>query len=306
MRAMPQTSLKHTSLPLITAAGWAAVIAVSTLPDILFKELGGGLPGWLYWAKVGLLAVLLLASLAWGRLHPLRLFFAAALSLYIVQYGVGVIYDRLGYRAWFAGSTPFMTEMLSVQIPRFTIGALMVMILLVLTRDPKRFFFVAGNREAIAAPIPLLMDRPTPWKKLGPFLCGCFLLGMIVIVWLMGTHPSLAHLAQAAPLLPLILIFAASNAFGEEMSYRAALLAGLEPAMGYNQALVASAVYFGLAHFYGVPYGVAGVLLSTFMGWMLGKSMLETRGFFWPWIIHVCLDVVVFAFIAVGSVTAGG
>ena len=42
------------------------------------------------------------------------------------------------------------------------------------------------------------------------------------------------------------------------------------------------------------------------MGWLLGKAMLENRGFFWPWLIHICLDVVVFAFIAIGSITPAG
>jgi len=42
------------------------------------------------------------------------------------------------------------------------------------------------------------------------------------------------------------------------------------------------------------------------MGWLLGKSMLETRGFFWPWLIHVCLDTIIFSFMAIGAVTPGG
>jgi hypothetical protein len=46
--------------------------------------------------------------------------------------------------------------------------------------------------------------------------------------------------------------------------------------------------------------------MSTFLGWMLGKAMLETRGFFWAWFIHFWQDVAIFSFMAIGAVTAGG
>jgi hypothetical protein len=65
-------------------------------------------------------------------------------------------------------------------------------------------------------------------------------------------------------------------------------------------------VFFGIGHDCGVPYGVAGVLMATFLGWLLGKSMVETKGFFWAWFIHFVQDVLFFAFMAVGSATAGG
>lgn len=34
------------------------------------------------------------------------------------------------------------------------------------------------------------------------------------------------------------------------------------------------------------------------MGWILGKAILETRGLFWAWCIHLLSDVVIFTFIA--------
>ena len=67
-----------------------------------------------------------------------------------------------------------------------------------------------------------------------------------------------------------------------------------------------TADYFGVGHFYGVPYGVTGVIMAFIPGWLMGKSMLETRGFLWPWIIHFCMDIVIFSAIALGSVTPGG
>jgi len=52
----------------------------------------------------------------------------------------------------------------------------------------------------------------------------------------------------------------------------------------------------------GVPYGVIGVTMATFLGWLSGKAMLETRGFFWAWFIHVVQDVLIFSFMAAGSI----
>jgi hypothetical protein len=60
--------------------------------------------------------------------------------------------------------------------------------------------------------------------------------------------------------------------------------------------------YFGIFHFYGIPYGVIGVILAGFLGWLLGKSMLETRGLFWAWFLHFLQDVFIFAFMAIGFI----
>jgi uncharacterized protein len=46
--------------------------------------------------------------------------------------------------------------------------------------------------------------------------------------------------------------------------------------------------------------------MAGFLGWFLGKAMVETRGLFWPWFIHFVHDVLIFSFMAVGSVMAGG
>jgi hypothetical protein len=90
------------------------------------------------------------------------------------------------------------------------------------------------------------------------------------------------------------------------MTYKASFLSVLENPVGGRQALLLMAAYFGLGHYYGVPYGIIGVIMAGFLGWILGKSMLETRGFFWAWFIHFWQDVLIFAFLAIGSITAGG
>jgi membrane protease YdiL (CAAX protease family) len=108
------------------------------------------------------------------------------------------------------------------------------------------------------------------------------------------------------PLLPVIIVLAGMNAFSETMSFRAPMLATLHEVVGKQHTLILTAAYFGIAHFYGVPYGLVGVVMAGFLGWFLGKAMLETRGLVWPWFIHFCQDALIFTFLAIGSVVPGG
>ncbi|MFN2186027.1 MAG: CPBP family intramembrane glutamic endopeptidase [Anaerolineae bacterium] len=288
------------------AAAWTATLLVSLLPDILVRELGGNLPTWLYGAKVGLVALLLLVSLFWKRLRPLWLFFAVLLSVFVLQWGVDRFYSLMDYAAWFAGADSFVQDVGMVQIQRATTGILMVLVMLVLVRRFDRFFFVKGKLDAPAAPIPLITSKPVSWSILGPAIAGAMCLGLLVFSLAFGSLPSLGALKNVLPLLPFVLLFAASNAFGEEMIYRAPWLSALEGPVGPAQALLITAVYFGIGHFYGVPYGILGVVMAFVPGWLMGKAMLETRGFFWAWFIHVCMDIVIYSFIALGSISPGG
>jgi len=96
------------------------------------------------------------------------------------------------------------------------------------------------------------------------------------------------------------------NSFYEEISYRAALLAPIHRILGKTHSALLAAAFFGIGHFYGVPYGLLGVAFTGFFGWILARSMLETKGLFWPWFIHMIADTVIFSFMAIGAVQLGG
>jgi len=304
--AASDTASRKTGSSLHLAVAWTIVLLVSQLPDILLKELTGSLPVWVYAAKIGLLGILLLLTLVWESVRALWLFAAVLLSVYLLEGGVARFYNTLAYTGWFADANAFVADMGIVQIPRVTAALLLVLVMLALVRRRDSFFFVAGTLDAQAAPIPLLMTRPTSWRRLGPAIAGAMSLGLLVFVFAFGGSPSAGALRNVLPLLPFVLLFAASNAFGEEMIYRAPWLAALESPIGPTHALLITAAYFGIGHFYGVPYGIQGVVMAFIPGWLLGKAMLETRGFFWAWLIHVCMDTVIFFFMALGSVRPGG
>ena len=47
----------------------------------------------------------------------------------------------------------------------------------------------------------------------------------------------------------------------------------------------------------GIPGGIIGWIASTFMGWIPGKGMVETRGLFRTWWIHFLSDVAIGLFL---------
>jgi uncharacterized protein len=292
--------------PILLAFAWGAMLIVSTLPTILWNELGGGAPDWLFWAKVGFTGLLVLVTFLWTTIRPLRMFLITINVLYLAEWGFTSIGQTPVWINLFGSqNTPFTLSMLGTQLLRLCVALVMVVYLWAFKHNRRGFFLVKGQTDATAAPIPLIMSRPTSWSKLGPILCLCVSLGLLVFLVIAG-RPSLSVLGIAIPLLPAVLLLAGMNAFSEEMNYRASFLSTLPGDIGSNQSLLITASYFGIGHYYGVPYGMIGVLMAGLLGWLLGKSMLETKGFFWAWLIHFIQDVLIFSFMAIGSVTPGG
>jgi hypothetical protein len=149
------------------------------------------------------------------------------------------------------------------------------------------------------------VDEGTRWSTLGPILSVAITGGTLAFLVLSGAA-SLDALSRAIPVIPVVLACAALNAFSEEVTYKAGYLALLLEPVGVRNALRMVAAFFGLGHFYGVPYGIAGVALAWFLGWILARSMHETRGLWWAWWIHFLQDVAIFGFLAVAAITPGG
>jgi membrane protease YdiL (CAAX protease family) len=127
--------------------------------------------------------------------------------------------------------------------------------------------------------------------------------GAALVTWYTLAHPDLADLTRNIRGVPLVAllgggaVWATLNAFGEESIFRGALTEVAEAAFGPQPALAIQAVAFGAAHWHGVPRGVAGVLLATIYGLMLGLLRRRTRGLLAPIIAHVFADLVVLSFL---------
>ncbi len=289
----------------LLSVAWVATLLVSNLPDILWREVTGRDASWVFWPKIALLAILLAASLYWKEIRPLRPYLFVFLVLYLVEQASTVIAQAPLWKERF-NSTAFTIQMLGNQLLRFGVAWVMALTLYILKWRRADFYFVKGQLDAPVKPVPWLgMDKPESWKRFGKILSIAISLGTLAFLVITG-RPSLEVLLKSLVYLPAVVVFAAMNAFSEEMSYRCTLLSTSQPVVGDDQALLLSAAFFGIGHFYGVPYGLIGVLMAGLLGWLLGKSMLETHGFAWAWFIHFLQDVMIFAFIAIGSIVPGG
>jgi len=69
-------------------------------------------------------------------------------------------------------------------------------------------------------------------------------------------------------------IFSLSNTFVEETVYRLGVITALDNVLPHYQIALMSGAIFVLAHYFGMPGGVVGVLVAGFLGWFLAKSIL--------------------------------
>lgn len=132
------------------------------------------------------------------------------------------------------------------------------------------------------------------WIALGPLLAVMFTLGTTIFMSASVTAQHGQINGVFFRLLPLVFLLAATNAWTEEIFTRFVIVAGLHGKMPPVAICWISALVFGLPHFFGTPSGVFGVLAAGLMGWLLAKSVVETRSMTWALVIHFLQDVVIF------------
>jgi CAAX protease family protein len=85
------------------------------------------------------------------------------------------------------------------------------------------------------------------------------------------------------------------NAFDEEGYFWARILSTLPGGIGQTHPLLIPSMFFGLSHrLCGSPPGLLGFMMTGFLAWLLGRSILETKGRLWPRIIHLVPHAVIF------------
>jgi membrane protease YdiL (CAAX protease family) len=285
-------------------SAWTLMLLVSDLPDILWKTFEGRIPEPLFWAKVGLLSICLALCFFWKRARPLRPY-VFVLFVFFLALGVSTWVGKMSW--WisrFGGPKfSFMTGYLEFYLRDTGVALAVIAALWILKRRRREFFLVKGDLGAPIEPVRWLgIRKGESWRQFGWIFA--FVAGLSVLIpTLLSLHLSKGALSRAALLLPAVLVFAAVNAFNEEVYYRSSFLTTLKDVLGKNHTLMISSVFFGMAHYlYGSPPGVIGFLMTGFLAWLMGKSMLETKGFFWAWFIHFVPDVVIFASYAINWV----
>lgn len=279
-------------------AAWTLVVLFSAVPAIVSAELTGVVPSWLPIAQLALSIVVLLASAFVPALEPLRRF-AIVMGLLVMLWQALPLLDLtfIPLQQLF-GATAFDDRMQAEQSGKVVATLAIIGALLLLGFRRREIFLTPGRLTAPIRPVRVLgFPRADSWRRFG-LVWGFGIAAGLAVVQYLFVRPSASDLLAIVPMIPSILFYAAVNAFTEEMTYRAPMLATLEPAVGSRQALWMSAGLFGIAHYFGTPGGLSGAALSVFMGYILSKAMIETRGLFWPWFIHALSDVVIFSFLA--------
>lgn len=149
-----------------------------------------------------------------------------------------------------------------------------------------------------------LQDGDT-WGTLGLSLAVFVSLGTAIFMGLRMLRSGVHNLVPLR-VLPWILLLSLTNSAGEELVYRLGVVAPLADAASPGTILLISAVVFGAPHLKGMPNGLVGAAMAGFMGWLLAKSVVETGGLYWAWLIHCLQDAIILtAFAAMDPKVAG-
>jgi membrane protease YdiL (CAAX protease family) len=183
-----------------------------------------------------------------------------------------------------------------------TFGAvLMIATLLGSGIRARDLFLRVGNwRAPVKAPPFFFFKREISWAGLAFIV---FLLFGVFLAWFLicTLHPQLGRLHLFVAMLPWAIATSAVNAANEEFQFRSVLLARLHNVVSPNQAVLLAGGFFGLCHYFGQPAGWGGVILAAIAGSVWAKSMIETRGFTWAFLIHFVQDFVIFAFLVMAN-----
>ena len=297
------SSQPNASRTRLIAIAWVVTLLVSWLADILFYELAGTAPLWLLWAKAGLLGALLLLGWAWRPLGTLRPFFLTLLAITALMRANAWLLDTSAWVAW-QHKQPFAIAAMTAQLFEMAVALLLIGLLFLLRKRRQRFFLVWGDRPAVAEPIGGLGRKsPSPLWRFGLVFTLVVMIAQVLML-ILPLSPAAGTLRRFLPLVPLVLLLAASNSFNEEIILRAAPISPVYEVVGGTNAIWMAAVLFGLSHYIGgIPSGIPGVLITAVLGWFFGKCMLDSKGFFWPWLFHAVQDILPFTLMALSAIS---
>jgi membrane protease YdiL (CAAX protease family) len=270
---------------------WAIVLLL-TVPEIILRAFLRVDTSWMLLGRIGLLAGSFALTFVWPLLRPLRGMLVVFLVIYVVEAWLFLtaIPQSQIYRDVVGGDAnlAFFGERL------MRIGAVLVMFVVLLLMGFRRrdLYLAVGDLRATATPTRLkIPHKPEPWTTFGRNY-AIISVGLLLFFLIPALQPSLANFSVG--LLLFAAVCAAMNSFAEEFLYRSALIPEVLPLFGKGATLMLVPAWFGLAHYFGVPNGLTGVLLAGIGGWFFAKSMIETRGIAWAWFLHFLADFTVY------------
>ncbi|NLK46720.1 MAG: CPBP family intramembrane metalloprotease [Treponema sp.] len=141
--------------------------------------------------------------------------------------------------------------------------------------------------------IGITKNNKDTWKKLGINLAVVISIVTAITVYFQVFRAEKVQ-SLTVPSFLLVVVFALINSFVEEVTFRHTFVSIVEyHKLNRYISQGLSAIIFGFVHYFGVPAKIPGVLLAGFLGWLLSKTIHETKGFFWAWLIHFLQDIII-------------
>lgn len=283
---------------------WIATLLLSKLPLVIARDIFGTDISWIMPAWIGTAALLFIATYIWQSLKPLRAYFSVLGIIWLMTFFAPLVNQTAIWQNLFSGRSE-MVALLGDRVFLILEAFILIAALLLMGAKRQDIFLTLGDLKApLGGQASATRRRYLTWPVLGTVIS--LLLGGLFLLFLISQNPTaLSNPALVLPWLPLILLNAGLNAFGEEILFRGAPLGMLLPAIGPKHALWLTSLWFGLGHYYGgIPSGPVGLIQSGLLALLMGKAMLDTRGMGWSWIIHVTIDTAIYTFLALTAVAA--
>ena len=276
----------------------AVILIISIFADLIFQFGAGSIPFWLPYAKIALLIGALVFFLLSKELKGLWKLAAVGITYTVMDLIVKAVSGSTFWKSAFSTDS-FIDTVGSSMLLKFITVIPIAAAFFFLFKSPEDFYFCRGDLKTKAHKIVWLgiPEGRIGWGKLAVIsgiliTLGTGLLGMATALGFQFKNTD-----QLLRYLPLILLFALCNSFSEGLIYRCGVLGALKDVVPQGYAVLMSAVFFGIAHYYGVPGGFLGAAMSGLLGWYMARSMAETKGMISAWIIHFMQDTVIFSMI---------
>jgi membrane protease YdiL (CAAX protease family) len=135
---------------------------------------------------------------------------------------------------------------------------------------------------------------PVRWTMLAPVFILLMIYGLTEQLRYILGNGRAAQRPEWFALIVLSMTFAMINAASEEFRFRFVLLARGRRAVGASTALWMTSLNFGLAHWNsGHPGGPTGVVSTALFASLLTRSLYDTEGGLWAWLMHLSGDIII-------------
>ena len=187
----------------------------------------------------------------------------------------------------------FVNKLLKYQLLAVILSLTLMFFTLKLTPQSKSLLSF-GNVESVAIKEKWLgINGKSTWKTNGLQLAFFISLATGIFMFIAVKYTNSLSNFQYW-FIPVIIFISLTNSFSEEIIYRFVINGNLGVIVPKITILIISAILFGLPHYMGYPNGIAGVIMSAMLGYILSKATYETNGLGIALTIHFIQDLIIF------------